>query len=108
MNFQNRITKRKSIILAEAASSVTNFNRHSLCACYSSTNCETKKISLMAEIHVQPKRKTTPAWLWIVLALLVLGAIAYFLLRNKKTDAVNQPNTSLLQPQEPPMALPYT
>jgi len=55
------------------------------------------KSSSMAEIHVQPKRKATPVWLWIVLALLVLGAIAYFLLRNKKADTVNQPNTSLIQ-----------
>jgi len=63
----------------------------------------------MAEIHVEPKKKATPpVWLWIVLAVIVLGAIAYFMLRNKKTDTVSQPNTSLVQPQDTSKALSYT
>jgi hypothetical protein len=63
----------------------------------------------MAEIHVEPKKKAaTPLWLWIVLALIVLGAIAYFMLRNKKTDTINQPNTLLVEPQDTSKALAYT
>ena len=63
----------------------------------------------MAEIHVEPKKKAaTPVWLWIVLAVIVLGAIAYFMLRNKKTNTANQPNTSLVQPQDVNKELSYT
>ncbi|HEV8283614.1 MAG TPA: hypothetical protein VGQ09_04850 [Chitinophagaceae bacterium] len=57
----------------------------------------------MAEIHVQTKKKTTPVWVWIVLALLVLGVLAYVLMRNNKANEANkvsQPNpTSFVQPQ---------
>jgi hypothetical protein len=57
----------------------------------------------MAEIHVQAKKKTMPVWVWIVAAVLILGVIAYALLRNKKTDesnTTNKPNpTSFVQPQ---------
>jgi hypothetical protein len=57
----------------------------------------------MAEIHVQAKKKTTPVWIWIVVGVLVLAAIAYFLMRNKKTDqgnTVNKPvTTSFIQNQ---------
>jgi len=59
----------------------------------------------MAEIHVQAKKKTMPVWVWIVAAVLILGVIAYVLLRNKKTDetnTTNKPNpTSLVQPASP-------
>jgi hypothetical protein len=50
----------------------------------------------MAEIHVEAKKRTTPAWIWIVIALVVLGVIAYILLRNKKADESNvgKPNTT--------------
>ena len=41
----------------------------------------------MAEIHVEPKKKTTPVWVWLLIGLLILGIIAFILLRNKKTDA---------------------
>jgi len=40
----------------------------------------------MAGIHVQAKKKTTPAWVWILIAVVVLGVIGYILLRNKKAD----------------------
>lgn len=46
----------------------------------------------MAEIHVQTKRRGSPIWVWILVALLILGTIAYILVwRNNKT---NQKNTS--------------
>jgi hypothetical protein len=64
----------------------------------------------MAEIHVQPKKKTTPVWVWLLIALVVLGIIAFILLRNKKTDqssTVNSPNpTSFVQVQDGKLALP--
>jgi hypothetical protein len=51
----------------------------------------------MAEIHVEAKKRATPVWIWVVIGLLVLGVIAYVLLRNKKTDESNtgdKPNTT--------------
>jgi len=48
----------------------------------------------MAEIHVQAKKKTLPVWVWIVAAVLILGVIAFALLRNKKTDETNTTNKS--------------
>jgi len=56
----------------------------------------------MAEIHVQAKRKTMPVWVWIVAAVLILGVIAYALLRNKKSDETNTNKnpTSFVQPGE--------
>ena len=51
----------------------------------------------MAEIHVEAKKKTTPVWIWIVIALIVLGVIAYIFLRNKRADEGNaghKPNTT--------------
>ena len=47
----------------------------------------------MAEIHVQTKRRGSPIWVWILVALLILGTIAYILVwrNNNKT---NQKNTS--------------
>lgn len=35
----------------------------------------------MAEIHVEPKRRSM-AWLWVVLLLVVLAAAAYFIFFN--------------------------
>jgi len=56
----------------------------------------------MAEIHVQAKKKTMPIWVWIVAAVLILGVIAFALLRNKRTDETNSTNktnpTSFVQP----------
>lgn len=46
----------------------------------------------MAEIHVEPKKRATPVWIWIVLALVLLGVIAYFLVRNKRTEERNTVN----------------
>lgn len=43
----------------------------------------------MTEIHVEPKKQTTPVWIWILVAFAVLGVIAYFLIRDKKGDEAN-------------------
>ena len=57
----------------------------------------------MAEIHVQVKKKTMPVWVWIVAAVLILGVIAYALLRNKSTGETNTTNkanpTYFVQPR---------
>jgi hypothetical protein len=46
----------------------------------------------MAEIHVEAKKKTTPLWFWIVLFLIVLGAIAaYVAFRDDDTLNRNTP-----------------
>ena len=55
----------------------------------------------MAEIHVQAKKKTMPVWVWIVAAVLIIGVIAFVLLRNKRTDETNTNKsnpTSFVQP----------
>jgi hypothetical protein len=45
----------------------------------------------MAELNVQPKSKT-PAWIWIVVGLIVL-VVLYFLLRgNDSTNSVTEPS----------------
>ena len=40
----------------------------------------------MAELHVQTKKtNATPAWIWIVIGLLIAAAVIYFVTRNKET-----------------------
>lgn len=46
----------------------------------------------MAELTVQPKRK--PIWPWILVALLILAAIAYFVF-NRNADGAFNNNDSL-------------
>jgi archaellum component FlaF (FlaF/FlaG flagellin family) len=48
----------------------------------------------MAEIHVETKKKTTPAWLWIVLAALVVAIIIYVAAKNKRSNSDNATNKS--------------
>ena len=41
----------------------------------------------MAEINVQTKKnQTNMSWVWILLALLVIGAVVYYLATRDKTD----------------------
>jgi flagellar basal body-associated protein FliL len=47
---------------------------------------------IMAEIHVEAKKKTTPVWIWVVLALVILGVIIYFAVRNKRSGDENAVN----------------
>jgi len=50
----------------------------------------------MAEIHVQTKKRGSPVWVWILVALLILGTIAYILVwrNNNKTVQKNTSNSS--------------
>lgn len=50
----------------------------------------------MAELHVQTKKhQSSSPWLWIVLALVVLGALGFYLMnRNKAEDSSTHPATT--------------
>jgi hypothetical protein len=50
----------------------------------------------MAEIHVQTKKNTgNSGWIWIVLALVVIGVVVYYLMnRNKAATTATPPNNS--------------
>ena len=61
----------------------------------------------MAEIHVQTKKHSSnSAWLWIVLVLLIIGAVVYYLMtrnNNPQTGPAAQPNAaSQLYPKAQP------
>jgi hypothetical protein len=48
------------------------------------------KLTNMAELHVEPKKHTSNlTWVWIVIALLIIGAVVYFLMRNHNAAGVN-------------------
>ena len=55
----------------------------------------------MAEIHVQAKRRSSSAWLWILISIIILGTIAFILLWNNNAevrDKFTKPNqTSMVQ-----------
>jgi len=53
-------------------------HRHSLCT-------SILKI-IMAEIHVQAKRRSSSAWLWILISIIILGTIAFILLWNNNAE----------------------
>jgi hypothetical protein len=41
----------------------------------------------MAEIHVHPKKhNASPAWIWILVVLALVVAVAYFLMRGNTTN----------------------
>lgn len=48
----------------------------------------------MAEIHVETKKNTTPAWIWIVLVAVVVAVIIYFVAKNKRGNNDNAANKS--------------
>ena len=49
----------------------------------------------MAEIHVQPKKRASSTWIWILLSLIIIAAIAvYILMRDNSANEknINKPN----------------
>ena len=48
----------------------------------------------MAEIKVEPKRSTV--WIWIVVALVVLGVVAWFVFANPGTEITDTTTTGAL------------
>ena len=55
----------------------------------------------MAEIHVQAKKGSSSAWLWILISILVIAALAFFFIwnnNNAEKNGVNKPSsTSYIQ-----------
>jgi flagellar basal body-associated protein FliL len=53
----------------------------------------------MSEIHVQPKKRKSSTWVWILLSLIIIAAIAVYILMRDNTanpKAVNKPNQTSL------------
>ncbi|RYZ30977.1 MAG: hypothetical protein EOO10_00870 [Chitinophagaceae bacterium] len=49
----------------------------------------------MAEIHVQTKKHSNSAWVWIVLALLIIGAVVYYMMtRNNNNQQQTTPSAA--------------
>ena len=46
----------------------------------------------MAEIHVQPKKRASFTWVWILLSLIIIAAIAVYILM--RDNGVNEKNIS--------------
>ena len=49
----------------------------------------------MAEIHVQAKKSTTSTWLWILVSLIIIAAVAvYILMRDNGVNekAISKPS----------------
>jgi len=48
----------------------------------------------MAEIHVQPRRRSrinpTWMWTWLIVGILIIAAVVYYVIANKDKDANNQ------------------
>ena len=62
----------------------------------------TPNTQFMAEIHVQAKRKSSSAWLWILISIIILGTIAFILLWNNNAEVrekiTNPTQTSMVAP----------
>ncbi|HEX6849737.1 MAG TPA: hypothetical protein VF144_22270 [Chitinophagaceae bacterium] len=51
----------------------------------------------MAEIHVQAKKKNSSTWLWILISIIVVAAIAFILIWNNNPEvrnAIDKPTQS--------------
>lgn len=63
----------------------------------------------MAEIHVQAKKGGSSAWLWILISIIVIAALAFVLIWNNRdtiqNNTSNKPSqTSLVQHYSLPAA----
>jgi flagellar basal body-associated protein FliL len=61
----------------------------------------------MAEIHVQQKKDNTSTWLWILISLVVVAALAFVLIwnnYNKRNAGTAQVQTSSVQYHSLPAA----
>jgi hypothetical protein len=43
----------------------------------------------MAEIHVQAKKGSSSAWLWILISIIVIAALAFVLIWNNRDNTQN-------------------
>ena len=49
----------------------------------------------MAEIHVQAKKRSSSTWLWILVSLIIIAAVAVFILMRDNTSnqkSISKPN----------------
>ena len=62
----------------------------------------------MAEIHVQAKKGSSSAWLWILISIIVIAAVAFILIWNNRDNTQNVNNkpspTSFIQYHSLPAA----
>jgi hypothetical protein len=65
----------------------TNYrpHRHGLWTPFFVNNIFHLKNYVMAEIHVESRKHTSSAWIWILVSLIIIAAVAYFLTRNNRT-----------------------
>ena len=83
--------------------------RHSLCLIIIDNLLFNQKILIMAEIHVQAKKGGSSTWLWILISIIVIAALAFVLIWNNRDNTQNstsnKPNqTSYIQYHELPAA----
>lgn len=56
------------------------------------TNLQNVKSTIMAEIRVETKKGSgNLAWLWVVLALVIVGAVIYYLMNRNKPAGTTTP-----------------
>jgi Na+/proline symporter len=44
----------------------------------------------MAEIHVRAKKTSSSAWLWILISIVVIAAVAFLLIWNNRDNTQNE------------------
>jgi len=47
----------------------------------------------MAEIHVQAKKGSSSTWLWILISIIVIAALAFVLIWNNRDNTQNNANS---------------
>jgi len=47
----------------------------------------------MAEIHVQAKKSSSSAWLWILISIIVIASLAFVLIWNNRDTVQNNANS---------------
>ena len=63
----------------------------------------------MAEIHVRAKKTSSSAWLWILISVIIIAAVAFYLVWNNRDNTENnagstQKPISLIQYHSPAAA----
>lgn len=51
----------------------------------------------MAEIHVEPKRRSSLTWLWVVIALIIIAALIWYFVSNRGTGTTALRDTPPVQ-----------
>ena len=52
----------------------------------------------MAEIHVRAKKTSSSAWLWILISILIIAAVAFYLVWNNRDNTQNDNAGSTQKP----------